>query len=213
MSAPEQLPRTPIDDLVARARGLAARGGRRMLGITGPPGAGKSTLAAEVAAALDGSAQLVPMDGFHLAHRRLEALGRLGTKGAIDTFDAGGFVHLLRRLAAADEAVVHAPEFRRDLEEPIAGAIAVPREVPLVIVEGNYLLVDTGDWAQVRTLLDEVWYVDPGEDRRVSWLVGRHMAFGRDRAEAEDRSLGSDQANALLVSTTRDRADVLVVGA
>jgi pantothenate kinase len=209
---PEQVARSPVDALVTRAADLAGRGGRRLLGITGAPGAGKSTLAAEVTAALGTSAVLVPMDGFHLAQARLEALGLAATKGAIDTFDAGGFVHLLSRLRAADEPVVLAPEFHREIEEPVAGAIGVPRDIPLVVVEGNYLLVDSGEWRGVRPLLDEVWYVDPGEDLRIGWLVARHMAFGRSRAEAEARALGSDQVNAELVRTTRKRADLVVVG-
>jgi pantothenate kinase len=183
-----------------------------MLGITGAPGAGKSTLAAEVATALGEVVVLVPMDGFHLAQARLESLGLAAAKGAIGTFDAGGFVHLLRRLRAADEPVVLAPEFRREIEEPVAGAIAVPRDIPLVVVEGNYLLADADEWVVVRPLLDEVWYVDPGEDRRMAWLVERHMAYGRSRAEAEERALGSDQVNAELIRTTRNRADVVVVG-
>ena len=198
--------------LVGRARALTGRGGRRLLGITGAPGAGKSVLAAEVTAALDGTAVLVPMDGFHLAQSRLAALGLAATKGAIDTFDGAGFVHLLTRLRAADEPVVLAPEFRREIEEPVAGAIGVPRDIPLVVVEGNYLLADVGEWRGVRPLLDEVWYVDPGDDLRLQWLVARHMAFGRDRAEAEERAYGSDQLNAELVRATRDRADVVVVG-
>ena len=209
---PEQVARSPVDALVRRATDLAGRGGRRLLGITGAPGAGKSTLAAEVTAALGELAVLVPMDGFHLAQARLEALDLAATKGAVETFDAGGFVHLLRRLRAADEPVVHAPEFHREIEEPVAGAIAVPRDVPLVVVEGNYLLVDSGEWRGVRPLLDEVWYVDPGEDLRIRWLVARHMAHGRGLAEAQERSLGSDQVNADLVRTTRNRADLLVVG-
>lgn len=209
---PAQVARRPVDALVQRAADLAGRGGRRLLGITGAPGAGKSTLAAEVTAALGEAAVLVPMDGFHLAQARLHALGLGATKGATDTFDAGGFVHLLRRLRAADEAVVHAPEFHREIEEPVAGAIAVPRDIPLVVVEGNYLLVDSGEWRDVRPLLDEVWYVDPGEDQRIRWLVARHMAHGRGPAEAKERALGSDQINAELVRATRDRAEVVVVG-
>jgi pantothenate kinase len=209
---PLQVARSPVDALVARATDLSGRGGRRLLGITGAPGAGKSTLAADVTAALGERAVLVPMDGFHLAQARLQALGLAATKGAIDTFDAGGFVHLLARLRATDEPVVHAPEFRREIEEPVAGAIGVPRDIPLVVVEGNYLLVDSAEWRGVRPLLDEVWYVDPGEDQRMAWLVSRHMAFGRSRAEAEERACGSDQVNAELIRTTRDRADVVVVG-
>jgi pantothenate kinase len=212
-SGPTVLDRSDVDGLLSRARSLATRGGRRLLGITGSPGAGKSTLAAEVVAALAGDAVLLPMDGFHLAQEVLEDLGRTGTKGAIDTFDVGGFVHLLARVRAADEEVVYAPTFRRDLEEPIAGAVAIRREIPLVVVEGNYLLADAPGWRRVRDLLDESWFVDPGTSRRRAWLIERHMAFGRDHTAAVERSDGSDQANAELIESTRDRADVLVVGA
>lgn len=208
----EQVDRADLDRLVGRARALAEQGGRRLLGIAGSPGSGKSTLAAEVTDALSGLAALVPMDGFHLAQAQLDALGRAERKGAIDTFDCGGFAHLLGRLKAADEAVVFAPAFRRDLEEPIAGAVAVPAGVPLVVVEGNYLLVEGGGWERVRPLLDEVWFLLPDESVRLDRLIARHMAFGRDRTGAEERSLGSDQVNADLIARTSGRADVLVTG-
>ncbi len=211
-STPPSVSRWDLDGLVSRADALCARGGRCLLGITGAPGAGKSTLAAELAAAVGDRAVLVPMDGFHLAQRLLDDRGQAATKGAIDTFDVGGFVHLLWRLRAADEPEVLAPAFRRDLEEPIAGAIAVPSEAPLVVVEGNYLLADHGAWRQVRSLLDAVWYVEPDDEVRRERLIARHMGFGRDRAEAEGRSLGSDEVNAALVASTRARADLLVVG-
>lgn len=210
--AVEQVPRTDLARLVARGRALAGQGGRRLLGIAGSPGSGKSTLAAEVAEALGELAVLVPMDGFHLAQAQLVALDRAGRKGAIDTFDGGGFAHLLGRLKAADEPVVYAPAFRRDLEEPIAGAVAVPAGVPLVVVEGNYLLAEGGGWERVRPLLDEVWFLLPDESVRLDRLIARHMAFGRDRTAAEDRSLGSDQVNADLIARTSGRADVLVTG-
>ena len=122
---------------VEHARRLAAAGGRRILGIAGAPGAGKSTLAARLAAALGERAAVVPMDGFHLAGAELERLGRADRKGAQDTFDAAGFVALLRRLRAADEPVVYAPAFRRAIEEPIAGAVPVAASVPLVISRGQ----------------------------------------------------------------------------
>jgi pantothenate kinase len=127
-----------------RARRLAAGGRRALLGITGPPGGGKSTLASAIASELGDQAVLVGMDGFHLAQSELVRLGRAGRKGAPDTFDAAGYVALLRRLRDASEDVVYAPEFRREIEEPINAAVAVPRDVPLVITEGNYLLVDEG---------------------------------------------------------------------
>ncbi len=195
-----------MQDLIERARGLITAGRRRILGITGAPAAGKSTLAATLAKALAPDAVLVPMDGFHLAASELHRLGRHERKGAPDTFDAAGYVALLQRLRANAEDVVYAPEFRREIEEPIAGAIAVPRGVPLVITEGNYLLL----WPQARTLLDEVWFVEADEQARLARLIARHMAFGRTRAEAEERAYGSDQRNAELIAASRDGADLLV---
>lgn len=209
---PVHVDRSDLGQLIGRARSLADRGERRLLGITGGPGAGKSTLADLVVSRLGGLAVLVPMDGFHLAQGQLVALDRVSTKGAIDTFDVGGFVSLLTRLQAADEFVVYAPDFRRDLEEPIAGAISVPADVPLVVVEGNYLLATNDGWEPVRALLDEVWFLQPEEDVRMARLIARHMEFGRDRSAAEERSMGSDQINADFIRSTRERADVVVTG-
>jgi len=192
--------------LVERARTLIVPGERRLLGITGAPAAGKSTLAGSLVAALAPEAVLVPMDGFHLAAAQLRRLGRLDRKGAPDTFDAAGYLALLHRLRDRAEDVVYAPEFRREIEEPIAGAIAVPREVPLAITEGNYLLY----WNDVRELLDEVWFVDMDEPTRLARLIDRHMAYGRTRAEAEQRTYGSDQRNAELIMATRMNADLIV---
>ena len=100
--------------------------------------------------------------------------------------------------------MVYAPAFRREIEEPIAGAIAVPRAVPLVVTEGNYLLVDDGDWARVRPLLDEAWYVEMDEETRLSWLIQRHIEFGKTPDEARAWVMRSDQANAAVVAATRD---------
>jgi pantothenate kinase len=200
-----------FDDLVARAAALADGADRRLLGIVGAPGAGKSTLAARVVAALGPQrAVLVPMDGFHLAESVLRELGRHERKGAIDTFDAPGYVSLLARLAAPGPDVVYAPEFRREIEEPIAGAIPVPPTARLVVTEGNYLLVPEGPWAEIRVLLDDAWYLEVDEEERLRRLVERHMFFGRTRQEAEGRSYGSDRVNADLIATTRDNADLVV---
>src|SRR5215213_11971684 len=164
--------------LVARARALAEQGARRILGIAGPPGGGKSTVAREIVAELGEQARLVPMDGFHLAQAELVRLGRRERMGAPDTFDAAGYAALLERLKS-DEPVVYAPEFRREIEEPIAGAIAIPSTVPLVVTEGNYLLLQDERWAPVRDLLDETWYVETDEELRVQRLIQRHIQFGK----------------------------------
>ena len=199
-----------IEELIARARALVDAGGRRLLGITGAPGAGKSTIAARVVEALGDAAVLVPMDGFHLANAELERLGRRDRKGAIDTFDAHGYVALLRRLRSPAGATVYAPLFRREIEEPIACAIPVGPEVPLVVTEGNYLLVPDEPWAAVRGLLDEAWYVAPDEETRIAWLIARHVEFGKPPDVARAWSLSTDQRNAELVAATRGRADVLI---
>ncbi|ARF76031.1 nucleoside/nucleotide kinase family protein [Kitasatospora albolonga] len=194
-----------------RARRLAETGRRRVLGIAGPPGAGKSTLAERLAGALDGRAVLVPMDGFHLASAELDRLGRADRKGAPDTFDAPGYAALLRRLRDPDPVhPVYAPAFDRALEEPVAGALAVAPDVPLVITEGNYLLLDQGPWAQVRGLLDEVWFLDLDPAVRVRRLVERHVRYGKPPAYARAWVERSDEANARLVERGRGRADAVV---
>src|SRR4051794_784985 len=199
-----------LDQLVADARALLRPGNRALLGLTGAPGAGKSTVAEQLVAELGGDAMLVGLDGFHLADDELRRMGRWECKGAVDTFDAAGYVHLLRRLRARAEPVVYAPRFDRSLEESIGSAVPVPAEVPLIVTEGNYLLVDTGPWASVRGLLDACWYVEPGEEVRLERLVARHQRFGRSIEEARMRSYGTDQRNAELIASTRARADRVV---
>jgi pantothenate kinase len=201
---------TEVESLVARAREFVGRERRTILGIAGPPGGGKSTLAHAVVAAVGSAAVLIPMDGFHLAQVELVRLGRRDRMGAPDTFDALGYIALLRRLRDRSEEVIYAPAFRREIEEPIAGAIAVPRATPLVVTEGNYLLVPDEPWAGVRPHLDECWYADLDEATRLRWLIQRHVDYGKTPEAAHEWVHRSDQANSAIVAATRDRADVVV---
>jgi pantothenate kinase len=194
---------------VARARRLTA-GPRRILGVAGAPGAGKSTIAAAVVRALGSAAALLPMDGFHLAGAELLRLGRRDRMGAPDTFDTAGYLALLRRLREAGPEPVYAPTFDRRIEEPVAGAILVEPTVPLVVTEGNYLLLDRGGWQQVRPLLDEAWFVAVNDHVRVDRLIQRHIRHGKTSAEARDWVLRSDEANARLIAATRERADLVI---
>ncbi|CCB72749.1 conserved protein of unknown function [Streptantibioticus cattleyicolor NRRL 8057 = DSM 46488] len=168
-------------------------------------------MAEYLVAHLGPAAVRVPMDGFHLADTELRRLGRLGRKGAPDTFDPHGYAALLRRLRAPEPGVtVYAPAFDRELEQPVAGSIPVPPHVPLVITEGNYLLLNDGPWTALRSLLDEVWWIDLPAPERVRRLIDRHERFGKPHQEAERFVHESDEANAALVSTCRDSADLLV---
>lgn len=194
----------------ARLNALKTGGGRKILGIVGPPGCGKSTLAAALLEFLGDDAVAVPMDGYHLANVELARLGRAGRKGAEDTFDSAGYVSLLRRLKEQQaNEIVYAPEFRREIEEPIANAIPVFPETQLVITEGNYLLLDHGHWAGISELLDEIWYVDIDHSIRRERLVKRHMHFGRSLTEAQDWVANTDEPNAVRIEATKQRADVL----
>lgn len=196
-----------LEEAVRRAASLADAGRRVVLGVAGPPGAGKSTVAAAVVHALGpAAAVLVPMDGFHLAGAALRRLGRAERKGAPDTFDRAGFVALLARLRDASRETVWAPEFRREIEEPVAGAIAVDPAVPLVVTEGNYLLL----WAEVRPLLDECWWAAVPDPVRLERLTDRHVAYGKEAAAARAWAEGPDEANARLVAPGRVLADLVV---
>lgn len=185
-----------------------ASGQRKILGVVAPPGAGKSSFAQALHAAFAQQMQVVPMDGFHLANSELARLGRSGRKGAPDTFDAAGFVHLLQRLRGQQAGeTIYAPDYRREHEEAIAGAIAVEASTALVVTEGNYLLLDEGAWCQVRGVVDEIWYLDVSDAVRQQRLLSRHMRFGRTREQALAWMAQTDELNARRIAQGRHLAD------
>lgn len=206
-------------DLVAAARAaiddvLRKDEERLLIGIAGAPAAGKSTLAASLTRTLNrefgaGYCCAVPMDGFHLANAQLSRLGLAMRKGAPDTFDAAGFVHLLRRLRDRED-LVYAPEYSRTLHESIGGSIPIPASVRVCLVEGNYLLIPGGQWAPVRRLLDLALYVETHERVRVNALLRRQQNRGLSREAARNWVFGSDEVNAALIGTTRQYADVIL---
>jgi pantothenate kinase len=190
-----------------------ARDGRMVLGIAGAPASGKSTLADllmdELARERPGAAVAVGMDAFHIGHRVLVQQGRTDVKGAPETFDAVGYLHLLRRIRE-EPGPIYAPEFVRDIEDSLANVVEVGPEVRLVVTEGNYLLLNRPPWTGVRELLDQAWFVRLDADERRRRMVLRHVRHGHDPEDARSRTFGSDERNAVLVEADPNRPDVLI---
>jgi pantothenate kinase len=189
--------------------------GRFLLGITGPPAAGKTMLAGALAKAIgtkrtDGFAVVAPLDGFHLPNSVLDARGLRAVKGAPETFDAEGFVLLLRRAREEPGTTLRWPEFRRELDEPTPKAITITPQAKLVITEGNYLLLDRPWWREVQTLLDDVWYIDAPREILRRRLLERQLAAGRSKEDAVRHVDGSDLPNAELVEQSRALAHRVV---
>lgn len=196
--------------LARRVERLTRPGRRTLLGITGPPGAGKSTVARALRKQLGPDAALAGMDGFHLAQGELERLGRADRKGAPDTFDSFGYAALLQRLRANSEPVVYAPRFDRGLEDAIAGSIAIDQAVRVVITEGNYLLLRRDGWTGAAGQLDAIWYLDVPDEVRRERLLRRHRRYGRSLESARTWALVRDERNAELVRSRKQLADLVV---
>ena len=198
-----------MNSWTSRLDALLDRQRRVILGITGPPGAGKTAMASMIASKYVDAVQL-PMDGFHLADAELLRLGRRDRKGAIDTFDAYGYLALLQRVRSSTE-IVYGPAFDREIEQPIAGSIAVAPDARLIVTEGNYLLDDDEPWPKVRRALDEVWFIDVTPDERRRRLIARHIEFGKSPEQAQAWVRDVDDRNSERIERVRHKADLVVV--
>jgi len=191
--------------------GAANGSTRTIIGIVGKPGGGKSTLSKFLVKGLDPLlVSVLPMDGFHLSNKVLKSLGRSERKGAPDTFDVKGFTNLLERIAHDHSNSIYYPVFDRSIEESIAAQGVVLPSTRVVIVEGNYLMHDQGGWQEVSPLLNQCWYAHLNEDVRISRLISRHIAFGKDPESAKAWAKGTDQRNADLIEAGVARCNFLV---
>jgi pantothenate kinase len=197
---------------LARIQGHLEKSSERVLiGIIGKPGAGKSTLSKFLMSKLSKElVTVVPMDGYHLSNKVLKDLKRADRKGAPDTFDVAGFVSLVKRIRSEQTQNIYYPIFDRAIEESIAAQGVVTSATKVVIIEGNYLLHDEGGWEVINDLLDESWMVDVDDDKRISRLISRHIAYGKDPEAAKAWAKGTDEVNAKLIERGRTRADFVV---
>ncbi len=202
---------TDINDLLVRIASLDTST-RKLVGIAGAPGSGKSTLAERLNAHLDarapGRAAVVPMDGYHLDDAVLSARGVLQRKGAPYTFDVGGFAVMLRRLKVNLEPEIAVPVFDRKLEISRAGGRVISKDIPLLLVEGNYLLLNEPGWRDLRPLFDLTVNLDVPIEELERRLIGRWLDHGCNAETARAKALENDVPNARTISENNLAADL-----
>lgn len=187
--------------------------GRRLLvAIAGAPGSGKSTLADAAALAINrqrsGIAAVFPMDGYHFDDRLLHIMGGRSRKGAPDTFDVDGLRHMLRRLKQNAEDAIAVPVFDRQIEIARAGARLIPREVEIVLCEGNYLLLQQSPWDSLKPLFDFTVLVDVDEAELRRRLVERWQGYGLPPDEIRAKVEDNDLPNGMVIVTSSSKPDL-----
>ncbi len=189
--------------------------GRYFLGITGCPAAGKSMLARNLTDEInfrtgDDLAAVVPMDGFHLPNNILKQRALSDIKGAPETFDADSFAELINRLHEFPDRSIMCPAYDRKIHDPVENSITILPCNQLIIVEGNYLLLNISPWNAIRTKMNEVWYIDTPLKTVKERLLHRHIAGGAGKDKAERKVISVDLPNAVLVKKTLLAADKVV---
>ncbi len=184
---------------------------RFMLGLVGAPGSGKSTLASHLVSELNAyfeepTAVVVPMDGYHFSNAILEQRNLRALKGIPETFDAHSFLNLLAELRQTPAIEVRCSSFDRSLDEPSPAAITVEPQRKIIVIEGNYLLLQQEPWQQIAGLLDETWYLDVPTEILLPRLIERHVVGGRSPEGALEKVEGTDLPNGRLIEASRCRA-------
>jgi pantothenate kinase len=204
-------PSIDIAGLTALLAERAKGGGRVIAALAGAPGSGKSTVAERLCAALNagqaGLAAVLPMDGYHYDDLHLVPAGLRPRKGAPETFDVGGLYHTVTRLRARDEDFVAVPVFDRDIEIARAGARMIAADVPIIIVEGNYLLLEQEPWSRLRPLFDVAVLVDVPEPVLRERLTARWQHYDLTPEEIAWKLDGNDLPNGRFVMDQSRGAD------
>ncbi|XP_017249255.1 ATP-dependent kinase-like protein notR' isoform X3 [Daucus carota subsp. sativus] len=202
---------------------------KHIIGIAGPPGAGKTTVASEVAkrvnllwpqksCSFDSQVQpppvaaVLPMDGFHLYRHQLDAMEdpveAHARRGAPWTFDPALFLTCLKTLR--DKGSVYAPSFDHGVGDPIEDDVFINLQHKVVIVEGNYLFLEEGAWKEISSMFDEKWFVDIDIDKAMERVLRRHISTGKPEDVARSRVKFNDRPNAELIIKTKKKADVII---
>ncbi|AVA20209.1 nucleoside triphosphate hydrolase [Rhizobium sp. LEGMi198b] len=196
------------DEIIGRAAGAK----RFLVAIAGPPGAGKSTLADNVAKALKAkgeSAEVLPMDGFHMDNAVLIEKGLLKRKGVPESFDVRAFLDIVKAVRAADQEVL-VPVFDRSREIAIASARIVSPDHRFIVIEGNYLLFSQGKWAELEGMFDYSIMLAPPIEVLEQRLWERWRGYDLDDEAAGAKVYGNDLPNGRLILENRRPADFTI---